>query len=237
MNNVTVVRVLPVAIAAVAMSGVAVAASAAAKPSGYTACANSKHQLAVSHHGTCAKHFYKVKIGSRGPAGAQGPSDVYVASGSVTVAAPVISRQSHIAPGPALQLSLPAGSYLLSWKVEFSGSKSVIGDTNPPYSVILDCDPESTTAGFGQDDLTKTTVVSDSYDGGSNTTRYDFIVPLSNFWAIKVPSGGTKITMNCGPPILTGTTGVSTTVDSESLSGQIVATRTAHVHGSDAGQL
>jgi hypothetical protein len=238
MKNVNVVRVLPIAIAVVAISGIAVAASAAAKPSGYSACANSKHQLAVSKHGKCAKHFHQVKLGARGPAGARGPSDVYVATGSFDVAGPVVQPFSHLLPAPALSLSLPAGSYLVAWQVQDFGTKSVSGNTSAALTLTVNCEPQASNhGGFGPDDEVSSALVPDNFDAGSNLTRYNFTEQMSDFWAVKVPHGGAQITMNCGPPVLADHDGFSSSADTNSLSGQIEATATTKIHGSDPGEL
>jgi hypothetical protein len=236
MAKLNVARALAAGIVLVAVSGIAVAADGAAKSSGYTACANSKHQLAVSKHGKCAKHFHKVSVGARGPAGARGPSDVYVASGNLAVAAPTYRARPTLAPVTSLSLTLPAGLYLLQWQVLFSGEKVVSGNaTTAPYTMTLECSPVSSGGGFGQRDLVNSTLSSDEFDAGAVTTRFEFLRQLSDFWAVTIPAGGAHITMDCDPPMLVGPTGTSTTVDSTSLSGQIEATRTTNVHGSDNG--
>jgi hypothetical protein len=238
MNRINVGRGLAAAIVLVAMSGVAIAADAAAKSSGYTACANSKHQLAVSKHGKCAKHFHKVSVGARGAAGARGPSDVYVASGNFDAAGPAVQPQSHISPAATLQLSLPAGSYLVSWQVQDLGSKAVFTNATAPYTLDVNCEPgASNHGGIGQDDVVNSTVVPDNYDAAMTETRYDFIAQMSDFWAVTIPQGGAQITMNCSPPILIDHDGFSSAADSNALSGQIEATRTTKIHGSDPGEL
>lgn len=233
MNNATVVRALPVAIAAVAISGIAVAASAAAKPSGYTACTNSKHQLSLTHHGKCAKHSHKVSVGARG---ATGPSDVYVATGNVNVASPAIRSRSRISPAPPVHLSLPAGSYLVSWQVQFDTTFSETGmPADKEYTALVDCSPTTPKDGFGQSDIVTSTVVPDNYSG---TSSFRFDLPLRGLWALKVPAGGTKITMNCQPPMLTNLNGgAAADATTNTLSGQIEATRTGTIHGNDNGTL
>jgi hypothetical protein len=62
------------AAAGLVTTGVALAAPAA---SGYKACANSSHKLALENSsGNCPHNYSKVTVGAKGPRGATGPSGV-----------------------------------------------------------------------------------------------------------------------------------------------------------------
>lgn len=76
------------AAAGLVTTGVALAAPAA---SGYKACANSSHKLALENSsGNCPHNYSKVTVGAQGPRGAAGPSGVlsmtqYQPSGAAVV--------------------------------------------------------------------------------------------------------------------------------------------------------
>jgi hypothetical protein len=105
---------------------------AATTTSGYSACSNAKHQLALlNSRGHCAAHYRKVAVGARGPAGARGhagppgkqgpPGQNGVTNGYVALntASGTLSLTDL---APVVQLSLPAGKYTLSAKTVASGA-------------------------------------------------------------------------------------------------------------------
>lgn len=198
--------------------------------------------MALESHGKCAKHFHEVKLGARGAAG---PSDVYVATGGIDLqpAAPAVAKAAHERRGtpsllePLLRLSLPAGSYLVTWRADFRlTASSGGGPAGQDYSVYLECTPEWNSAahkGFGQPASEFVALTPDGYDAGNDTTSFDLRSSLTDFWALKVPSGGAKITMECSEPLLTDEFGGNADADSFSASGQIEATKVAKLHGFD----
>jgi hypothetical protein len=231
-------RALAVGIVAVALSGVAVVADAATKSSGYTACSNSHHVLAVSKHGKCAKHFHKVKLGARGPAG---PSDVYAADGSVsfTPTAPAVTPGSRRANRPAvvappLTLTLPAGSYLLTWRVDMSVRVLSGGEPDEQdNTATLTCTPEAvsrTGATFGLSDIRDVPLSPTSYDNSTGVATFDLRTPLSDLWPLKVPAGGVRVIMSCPEPTAHDEFGAELSLDSDDASGQLVATKVGTLH-------
>jgi hypothetical protein len=212
-------------------SGIGLASSSS---NGFKACANKHGTLSLLTKGTCAKHFRKVSIGARGPAG---PSDVYVATGAATVVVdlrhPAVTGTSTM-PYP---LSLPAGSYLVNWQVETSGFKHTPG---PPagqvYTLKQGCAPSSTSGAnvrYGPPDAQASSLMSDDYNTPSNTTSFDFDTTLRNVWALKVPSGGAQLSVACEPSSLVDATGTTSTADSEFALAHLAATKVATLHGSD----
>lgn len=83
-------RVLAVIAGGAVLAAVATGVAAAATPStGFGACANSSHRLALQNSsGHCPRHFSKVKIGARGPAGPSG-----------------VVSMTHYAPGGATPIT------------------------------------------------------------------------------------------------------------------------------------
>jgi hypothetical protein len=231
-------RVMAVGIAAVALSGVAVVADAATKSSGYTACSNSHHVLAMSKHGKCAKHFHKVKLGARGPAG---PSDLYTAAGSVDLTASgaearpatrLTNRPSLVAP--PVHLKLPAGSYLITWRVDFNVSASSGGSpVGQSITAALDCSPQSISGSgtsFGPEDAQYFPLSPFGYDNGTDTSTFRLRTPLSDSWALNVPSRGATMSIICLPPALEDEFGATSTADTSIAGGELVATKVGSLH-------
>src|SRR5580704_7800967 len=99
------IAALAAVLIAVIGAGFGVAIAGSKQPS-YKACANSKGVLSLERHGKCSTGSKHVSLGRRGPAGATGPSDVYVSYGKINTIVPYFSTFA-----PVVSVHVPAGKY------------------------------------------------------------------------------------------------------------------------------
>jgi hypothetical protein len=155
--------VVAMAVGAVLVMGVGgtVAATASTKPSSAKGCVSQSGALSLIHHGKCAAHTAKIRLGAHGPRGARGPRGLAGPPGEGPLYYNKSFQTDFDSPGTSdlVGLSIPTGDYLVT--VEGTLQDSVNVDGMIGECSLTDSNPKPVGQGVAQFEVLTTPTVKD----------------------------------------------------------------------------